>query len=249
MSPYTCFSRIYDRPSNDVSKDGTDLKDDLCSIFNKAVKKCGSLNPLVLDVACGTGDNILKLSKLGYNVVGLDISCEMLAVAKEKLTRTSAKLIHRPMQDIPKDTIYAGVLCSSFSLTYIKSQREILEVFKSVNAILERDGVFAFDMIEPRAVVSYFSASDEIQEWDDISVRPHQIRYDQNTQEFLIQFEFLDKIKNERYLEKHSGRAYRIDEIDQLLKSSGFRSYVSHSHSNTRVHANENSSYQILAYK
>ncbi len=38
----------------------------------------------VLDVACGTGDMMVELTKYGYTVTGVDLSEEMLAVAKRK---------------------------------------------------------------------------------------------------------------------------------------------------------------------
>ena len=38
----------------------------------------------VLDVACGTGDMVVELVKQGCSVTGVDISEEMLAIAKQK---------------------------------------------------------------------------------------------------------------------------------------------------------------------
>ena len=37
----------------------------------------------VLDLGCGTGPMTLELCRRGYDMTGLDISCEMLSVAKE----------------------------------------------------------------------------------------------------------------------------------------------------------------------
>lgn len=38
----------------------------------------------VLDVACGTGDMMVELTKYGYTVTGVDLSEQMLAVARRK---------------------------------------------------------------------------------------------------------------------------------------------------------------------
>ncbi len=39
----------------------------------------------ILDVACGTGNVTLPLIQKGYDVIGVDLSEEMLAVAQQKL--------------------------------------------------------------------------------------------------------------------------------------------------------------------
>jgi demethylmenaquinone methyltransferase/2-methoxy-6-polyprenyl-1,4-benzoquinol methylase len=43
----------------------------------------------VLDICCGTGDIALAMAKRGAEVVGLDFTLEMLAVAQTKIARTS----------------------------------------------------------------------------------------------------------------------------------------------------------------
>ena len=47
----------------------------------KAVK---GLNGNVLDVACGTGDMVIELAKRGCTVTGIDLSEEMLSIARQK---------------------------------------------------------------------------------------------------------------------------------------------------------------------
>ena len=39
----------------------------------------------VLDVACGTGDMVVELEKRGCEVIGVDLSEEMLTIARHKL--------------------------------------------------------------------------------------------------------------------------------------------------------------------
>ena len=59
----------------------------------------------VLDVACGTGTQLVALAKKGYQVTGIDLSPDMLSKAKGKLQRyPNASLLcgdatHMPFQD------------------------------------------------------------------------------------------------------------------------------------------------------
>ena len=55
----------------------------------KAVKGLGGK---VLDVACGTGDMVVELLRHGCTVTGVDLSKEMLAIAKRKTASDSFQL-------------------------------------------------------------------------------------------------------------------------------------------------------------
>jgi len=54
-------------------------------------RKCAvkGLHGNVLDVACGTGDMMVSLAERGCTVMGVDLSEEMLAIARHKLTHSS----------------------------------------------------------------------------------------------------------------------------------------------------------------
>jgi 2-polyprenyl-3-methyl-5-hydroxy-6-metoxy-1,4-benzoquinol methylase len=55
--------------------------------FNQAYK--------ILDLGCGTGRHAIELTKRGYKVVGVDLSSEMLAVAKRKASEAGVKVDFR----------------------------------------------------------------------------------------------------------------------------------------------------------
>ena len=59
-------------------------------IFRCWKKFCKSKGKDLLDVACGTGNLMLELKKLGFNVFGLDLNKEMIKIAKKKI-KTKAK--------------------------------------------------------------------------------------------------------------------------------------------------------------
>src|SRR5689334_8476118 len=75
---YGRFAYLYDTLMSDVPYD---------SWITYLDKYLPQKNIRVLDLACGTGTITEKLLVQGYNVTGVDLSEEMLAVAAEKLSR------------------------------------------------------------------------------------------------------------------------------------------------------------------
>jgi ubiquinone/menaquinone biosynthesis C-methylase UbiE len=59
------------------------------AVFSLADVKEGEL---VLDISCGTGNYSLELKRRGARVIGLDISSEMLSIAKRKAEREGLKI-------------------------------------------------------------------------------------------------------------------------------------------------------------
>src|SRR3990170_5090342 len=76
----------------------------------------------ILDLACGTGSHAIPLEKMGYDVVGVDHSGDMLACAREKAGRTSSNVVFL-LQDmraleLPGET-FDAVICLFDSLGYV----------------------------------------------------------------------------------------------------------------------------------
>ena len=75
---YTVFAEGYDALTQNVDYD-------TCAAFlHKTLRRYGIADGLVLDLACGTGSVSVRLAKAGYEVIGVDLSPDMLAVARQK---------------------------------------------------------------------------------------------------------------------------------------------------------------------
>ena len=91
---YDAFSRYYDDLTGDV-----DYKKRTAYLM-KLFKKYGKAPKLLLDVACGTGGFSNEFARLGVEVIGTDISEEMLKV----------ELIRRKMTILPASELFTGIL-------------------------------------------------------------------------------------------------------------------------------------------
>ena len=99
------------------------------------------------DVGSGTGIFTRKLKKAGYKVIGVDISSEMLAVAKELSVKENLTIDYllsdmRTLKTFEKlDFITAVNDC----LNYVQ-QSEVKKVFSSFNKCLKKGGLLMFDV-------------------------------------------------------------------------------------------------------
>lgn len=90
-------------------------------------------NYKIVDLATGTGDQILALKDLPAEFVGIDISKEMLKVAKEKLSNDNRiELMLGSALDIPLDKEVADVVTMSFGIRNVSDPNVCLSEIKRV---------------------------------------------------------------------------------------------------------------------
>lgn len=78
----------------------------------------------ILDFGCGTGGFCIKLNKLGYKVVGVDSSAEMINTAK-KHSPSSVKYILGDVSSILQNSIFQ-IIVSIMTLQFIKNLEKTL---------------------------------------------------------------------------------------------------------------------------
>ena len=79
MSSYSVFARYYDDLTANIDYRKR------AEYFDSIIKKFKSTKEnILLDLACGTGSISEKMAELGYDVIGVDNSEEMLGIAIEK---------------------------------------------------------------------------------------------------------------------------------------------------------------------
>ena len=102
-SGYASWSETYDEPGNP-----------LIAVEEPAVRTILAELPIgaALDAACGTGRHARFLAELGHDVVGVDASPEMLAVATEKVPSarfTNGDLERLPLGDAEVDAVVCAL--------------------------------------------------------------------------------------------------------------------------------------------
>ncbi|MBN2222265.1 MAG: class I SAM-dependent methyltransferase [Vallitaleaceae bacterium] len=103
---------------------------------------------LVLDLGCGTGNITIPLAEAGYQMIGIDLSENMLMLAREKSISKDLDILYLH-QDMTEFELYGTVdvvVAACDSLNYISDEESLLKVFSLVDNYLNLGGVFIFDM-------------------------------------------------------------------------------------------------------
>jgi SAM-dependent methyltransferase len=98
----------------------------------------------LLDVACGTGKSFEPLRRRGYDVVGCDVSREMLERAAAKAP--GVPLHHADMRALPRLGTFDLVTCLDDSLNYLLEPEDLRAALEGIARQLAPHGVAVWDL-------------------------------------------------------------------------------------------------------
>ena len=200
--------------------------DDIVSYINCAIKKYKPDSELVCDLGCGTGTVALSLSKLGYDMIAIDSSEDMLIKAREKAENLSDTKTMFLCQDIVDFELYGtvDVIYSTLdTINYILDKRDLNTLFKWVRNYLNYDGLFIFDINSEYKFENVLKDKSFIYDFDDMfctweTEKCSKNRYDH----YLTYFVREDDARYSRYENVQQQRYYSKTEIEDLCRKYNF---------------------------
>lgn len=141
MTNYGDFALIYDSLTADV-----DYKSRCDYIEEIFAKHCKGKPTLIADLACGTGSVCLELDNRGYDMIGVDLSPDMLSVATEKSGGRSILYINQDICDFELYGTVDAFLCLLDSVNHLTGDGDIDDLLSLVHNYLNPEGVFVFDV-------------------------------------------------------------------------------------------------------
>ncbi len=217
---YNNFAKYYDILMSDVDYDAR--TDYVLSLFDKF----GGRPTLLLDLACGSGEFSNRFASRGISVIGVDISEEMLCIAREKSEKQGNDILYicQPAQNLELYGTVNGAVCMLDSLNHITNYDEFCEVFIKVSAFLEKNSLFIFDMNTVYKHEKILSDNAFLIEDNDVFCA-WQNFYNESDHTTDIFLDFFEKL-GEKYVrssESFSERAYNADEISAALNRAGLK--------------------------
>ena len=142
MSAYDEIARLYDPWSRSVVED-------VAFYVDEAVRSGGP----VLELGVGTGRIAVPVAAAGVEIVGVDLSEGMLAVARERaeLAGVAVDLRLGDMREPPVEGTFALVAIPFRSLLHMETDRDRRAVLRVVARLLAPGGRFVFDVFTPGA--------------------------------------------------------------------------------------------------
>lgn len=147
MPAYDSIASVYDNINAEI--DYAAWADFIENCFKRYLSERPEL---VLDLACGTGSMTLELAKRGYDMIGADLSEDMLMEAMDKAYDKGIDGILFLKQDMRCFELYGtvgAITCCLDSLNYLTEDGDLETCLKCVHNYLDPDGLFIFDVNTP----------------------------------------------------------------------------------------------------
>ena len=219
-SAYGSFAYVYD-----IFMDNVPYKE-WGKYLKSLLEEQGISDGLMLELGCGTGSLTEILADAGYDMIGVDLSADMLDIAMEKREQSGNNILYL-LQDMREFELYGTVravvsICDS--MNYLPCEEDFLQTLKLVNNYLDPKGMFIFDLntkykyeqmgettiAENREEASfiwdnYYDPEEEINEYE-LAI-------------FIPEGEDSDLYR--KFEEVHYQRAYDLATIRRLLEEAG----------------------------
>ena len=220
MASYESFAQVYDTFMDNIPYD------EWCAYLHSLLTQYGVADGLVLELGCGTGEMTERLAALGYDMIGVDNSPEMLEIAQEKKDASGHDILYL-LQDMREFELYGtvrAVVSVCDSINYVTEMKDLIRVFSLVNNYLDPGGVFIFDL---NTVGKYRELGESViaENRDDESFI-WENWYDEETRINEYDLTLFLRQENglyEKYEETHYQRAYELSEIGDALACAGLK--------------------------
>ena len=233
MNSYTGFARVYETFMDNIPYEAW------AEYLTGLLREYGiAPGCLLAELGCGTGTMTRLLSRAGYDMIGIDLSEEMLDIARYEHPEVEEDILylHQDMREFELFGTVAAIISVCDSMNYITSEEELLQVFRLVNNYLDPGGYFIFDMkteynfdvlMGDRVIAENREECSLI--WENYYDKDKMLNQYDITIYTKAEFEEEDAEDEEENLpplyerleESHVQRAYPVEKVISLLKQAG----------------------------
>ena len=221
MDAYKELAASYDRLTNDVDYAA------VVDFYQKILEREGLKPRTCVDLACGTGSVSVLLAQKGMEVIGVDMSEDMLTVAFDKACgmERPPRFVCQKLQELKLPRGVDLAVCALDSLDYVTDPADCQEAVRRVYKALNPGGIFIFDVNTPEKLRAM-----DGQVWLDEDDDVYCIWRGEFDRETNICSYGMDLFQRQgdvwhRSFEEHKEYAYSREQLTTYLRDAGF-SYI-----------------------
>jgi ubiquinone/menaquinone biosynthesis C-methylase UbiE len=201
---------------------------DLLKFYRQQVARYGEP---VLELACGSGRLTIPLANEGVNITGMDLSEEMLNLAKLKASnsRASIRFLQGDMRSFDLEEKFKFIFIPAQSLSHLHTREEIEDCFSCVRRHLADEGRFLIELFNSSVKLLARESGHRytVGEYEDPKEGSQvfvtaEVRYDAASQVNHIRWFFRDEGNQQETVLSFEMRQFFPQEIDALLWYNGF---------------------------
>lgn len=181
----------------------------------------------ILDLGCGTGNHSIRLAQRGYSVTGVDLSNEMLAVARQKAKdyNIDCTFIQSDICTFKNGQKFDIIIMMFAVLGYLTENEDLLKALGTVHEHLNPGGLFICDVWYGPAVL-HQKPGERVRVFDEGNTKIFRASFgDLDSLRHIVKVRFrLWKIEGDRLvediLEEHHMRFFFPQELKILFKGA-----------------------------
>jgi len=185
----------------------------------------------VLELACGSGRFTIPLAKEGVNITGVDISLDMLNLAKSKASKdeVNVRLLQGDMRSFDLGEKYKFIFIAAQSLSHLHTREEVEECLSSVRRHLTEEGRLLIELFNSsvKMLARESGRRYSVGQYEDPKAGSQvfvteEIRYDAALQVNHIRWFFRNEGENKEKVLSLDMRQFFPQEMDALLWYNDF---------------------------
>lgn len=186
--------------------------------------KCNS----ILEIGSGSGNLAKRFIENNSNYKGLDYSPSMIKIAQER--NPKATFLEGDMRNFSLDNPVDSILITGRSTSYLITNEDVNNTFKSIYKNLTKNGIIVFDFIDANRFIPYFKENKNV---------VHEAHYNgekyerisnwftQNSENFMMEWkaDYYKTTNDIRKIISHDSsivRIFTLNEIQLFLYLNGF---------------------------
>lgn len=227
MSSYGVFAEFYDALTRNVRYDRR------AKALHDLIRKHMPESPdcILLDLACGTGSFSEAFARLGWDVIGVDTSEEMLGEALDKKYDSGlpVQYLRQDMRELDMFGSIDATVCLLDSLNHLSAEDDVRRTFERVNLFSNAGAMFLFDVntaYKHRKILGDNCFVYEVND-PEHAVCIWQNNLDDTAPGFpvTVALDFFTEVRDEKYrrtTEEFTERIWPPELVESILRKTGF---------------------------